>query len=98
LTARARRQARAAKRRHRTAADAASGRCDDLLVSVRRRIAIVAALLALGAAGAAIATAAARYPFGRGTGGCRVFPASSPWHEKIAKLPVSPLSTAYIAA
>ncbi len=62
-----------------------------------RRIAIAAALLALGA-GAVGASATSQYPFGTGTGGCRVFPASSPWHENISKLPVSPLSSAYIAS
>ena len=47
---------------------------------------------------ACAAAAAAQYPFGHGTGGCRVFPASSAWHENISKLPVSPRSSAYIAS
>jgi hypothetical protein len=63
---------------------------------VRRRLAPLAALLLL--AGAGVAVAAAQYPYGSGTGGCRVFPAANPWHEKISKLPVSPLSSAYIAS
>jgi hypothetical protein len=62
----------------------------------RRRIAIAAALLA--GAGAAAAAAASRYPYGTGSGHCRVFPAGSPWHEDISKLPVSPLSDAYVAS
>jgi len=63
----------------------------------RRRIAIAAALLA-GAGGAAIAAAASQYPYGTGTGHCRVFPAGNPWHENISKLPVSPRSDAYVAS
>jgi hypothetical protein len=47
--------------------------------------------------GVASATTAS-YPLGRGTGGCSVFPKSSPWHEKVADLPVSPLSNEYIAS
>jgi len=66
-------------------------------VSLTRRIAIAAALLALGA-GAVGAGAASQYPYGTSTGGCRVFPANNPWHENISKLPVSPLSSAYIAS
>jgi hypothetical protein len=59
-------------------------------------VVLVATALAVGAAGAAFA--AAQYPFGAGTGGCRVFPANSPWHEKISKLAVSPRSSAYVAS
>ncbi|HLW95752.1 MAG TPA: hypothetical protein VKS25_10265, partial [Solirubrobacteraceae bacterium] len=55
-----------------------------------------AALLVLCSATAALA--AAQWPFGAGTGGCRVFPPSSPWHENVSKLPVSPMSAAYIAS
>jgi hypothetical protein len=66
-------------------------------VILRGRVALAAAALALAGAGAATA-AAVSYPFGTGTGGCQVFPASSPWHENISKLPVSPLSSAYIAS
>ena len=58
---------------------------------------ILGAVLALAGLGAA-ADAATQYPFGRGAGGCMVFPASSPWHEDISKLPVSPLSSAYVAS
>ena len=61
-----------------------------------RRALILAGALAL--AGACAAAAAAAYPFGRGTGGCEVFPPSSPWHENVSKLPVSPRSSAYIAS
>ena len=50
--------------------------------------------LALAAAG----LAATQWPFGTGTGGCRVFPASNAWNENISKLPVSPLSGAYVAS
>ena len=50
----------------------------------------------LGAAAAAVA--ASQYPYGRGTGGCPLFPANNPWRENVSKLPVSPLSSAYIAA
>jgi hypothetical protein len=53
--------------------------------------------MALTGAGAATA-ATGSYPFGTGTGGCPVFPASSPWHENVSKLPVSPLSSEYIAS
>jgi hypothetical protein len=48
--------------------------------------------------GAGLAAADASYPFGTGTGGCEVFPASNAWHENISKLPVSPLSNAYITS
>jgi len=66
-------------------------------VRLRTRAALTASALAL--AGAGVATAAtASYPLGTGTGGCPVFPASSPWHENISKLPVSPLSSEYIAS
>ena len=61
----------------------------------RRRVLILGVVLVLAGAGAAVAAAA--YPFGRGTGGCEVFPPSSPWHENISKLPVSPRSGAYIS-
>jgi len=64
---------------------------------MRFRAALAVAVLVLaGAVGAIAATAS--YPFGTGTGGCPVFPASSPWHENISKLPVSPLSSEYIAS
>jgi hypothetical protein len=56
---------------------------------------LAVALLGLGAG---LAAAEASYPYGAGTGGCQVFPASSAWHENISKLPVSPLSNAYIAS
>jgi hypothetical protein len=60
---------------------------------------ILASALALcSAAAASAALAAAQWPFGTGTGGCRVFPASNPWNENISKLPVSPMSNAYIAS
>jgi len=62
----------------------------------RRRVLILGAVLALARAGAPVAAAA--YPYARGTGGCEVFPPSSPWHENISKLPVSPRSSAYIAS
>jgi hypothetical protein len=62
-----------------------------------RRVAIAGSvLLVLGAAAAAVA--ASQYPYGRGTGGCRLFPANNPWRENVSKLPVSPLSSAYIAS
>jgi hypothetical protein len=62
----------------------------------RRRALILAGAVVL--AGACAAAAAVVYPFGRGSGGCEVFPASSPWHENVSKLPLSPLSSAYIAS
>ncbi len=55
---------------------------------------VVVGFAAAGAAG----SAATQYPLGRGTGGCPVFPPGNAWHEKVAKLPVSPRSSAYIAA
>jgi hypothetical protein len=62
-----------------------------------RRVAILGpALLVLGAA--AVAVAASQYPYGRGTGGCPLFPANNPWRENISKLPVSPLSSAYFGS
>jgi hypothetical protein len=66
----------------------------------RISIAAAAAVLALAAAAAAAAAtlAAASYPLGTGTGGCPVFPANNAWHENVSKLPVSPLSSAYIAS
>jgi hypothetical protein len=64
-----------------------------------RRLTILIAVLATALASAAIATASTgQYPYGRGTGGCRVFPESNPWNENISQLPVSPLSSAYIAS
>jgi hypothetical protein len=65
-------------------------------MSPRRRVALIGVTALLAGAGAALA--AAQYPFGTGTGGCEVFPPNSPWHENISKLPVSPLSNAYIAS
>ena len=44
------------------------------------------------------AAAGSTYPLGRGTGGCPVFPASNAWHEKVDNLPISPLSSEYIAS
>src|ERR1039457_4091922 len=62
-----------------------------------RRVAIRGSvLLVIGAA--AVAVAASQYPYGRGTGACPLFPANNPWRENISKLPVSPLSSAYIAS
>jgi hypothetical protein len=64
-----------------------------------RRVLTIGALAVLaGSLAAAAALAAAQYHYGRGTGGCEVFPPTSPWHENVSKLPVSPLSSAYIAA
>ncbi|MGD0980871.1 MAG: hypothetical protein ABR946_05240 [Solirubrobacteraceae bacterium] len=66
---------------------------------LRARIALIAA--GLGAIVCSVGVASATtssYPLGRGTGGCPVFPGSSPWHEKVADLPVSPLSNEYIAS
>jgi hypothetical protein len=64
-----------------------------------RRVLIIGALAVVaGGLAAATALAAAQYPYGRGTGGCEVFPPTSPWHENVSKLPVSPLSSAYIAS
>ena len=63
-----------------------------------RLTALAAATVALVAAASALASSASQYPLGRGTAGCPVFPASSPWHENIANLPVSPLSSQYIDA
>lgn len=60
-----------------------------------RRVAIVGAILLASASG--LAVAATHYPYGRGTGGCPLFPASNPWREKVAALPLSPRSSAYIA-
>ena len=65
-------------------------------MSVHRRFAVVVVAAVLVAAG--VAAAATRPHFGSGTGGCRVFPAGNPWHEVVAKLPVSPRSSAYIAS
>jgi hypothetical protein len=68
---------------------------------MRVRLVLVAAVLVAGVFGAGIAlasSASSSYPLGRGTGGCRVFPGSNPWHEKVANLPVSPLSSQYIAS
>ena len=63
-----------------------------------RRVLIIGAVLALAGAGSAAALAAGQYPFGTTTGGCKVFPADNPWNENISKLPVSPLSGAYVAS
>jgi hypothetical protein len=64
-----------------------------------RRVLVIGALVALaGGLAAAAALATTQYPYGRGTGGCEVFPPTSPWHENVSKLPVSPLSSAYIAS
>ena len=65
--------------------------------ALRHRLAFAAVAVALLGAGAALA-AAASYPFGTGTGGCEVFPPDNAWHENISRLPVSPLSNAYIAS
>jgi hypothetical protein len=66
---------------------------------LRAQLALAAALLIAIACFVAVASAAsASYPLGRGTGGCPVFPSSSPWHEKVADLPLSPLSSEYIAS
>ena len=43
-------------------------------------------------------SAGSEYPLGRGTGDCPVFPESNPWHEKVNNLPISPLSSQYIAS
>jgi hypothetical protein len=66
---------------------------------------LLAAVLVSALAGAAAAIASgtqslsgSQYSLGRGTGGCPVFPASNAWHKKVNKLPLSPLSSAYIAA
>jgi hypothetical protein len=64
----------------------------------RRLIAPAIAVLVLAATASTTAGSPAQYPLGRGTGGCPVFPASSPWHEKISSLPVSPLSAEYVAS
>jgi hypothetical protein len=61
-------------------------------------VALAAATAALVATASTLATSPAQYPLGRGTGGCPVFPASGPWHENIANLPVSPLSSQYVAS
>ncbi|MGD0198552.1 MAG: hypothetical protein ABSC56_11700 [Solirubrobacteraceae bacterium] len=63
-----------------------------------RVIAVAATLAALAGCASAALGSAAQYPLGRGSGGCPVFPANSPWHENITNLPVSPLSTQYVAA
>ena len=60
-----------------------------------RRAAIVAGLLLVAASG--LAAAATQYPYGSGTGGCVLFPKSNPWRENVSKLPLSPLSSTYIA-
>ncbi len=66
---------------------------------MRASIALAASLLvvAFTAAGFAIASPAA-YPLGRGDGRCNVFPPANPWHENVASLPLSPLSSEYIAS
>jgi hypothetical protein len=66
---------------------------------LRARVALVAAGLGAIVCSVGVASATtASYPLGRGTGGCPMFPKSSPWHEKVADLPVSPLSNEYIAS
>ncbi|HEX2703733.1 MAG TPA: hypothetical protein VHM72_09910 [Solirubrobacteraceae bacterium] len=66
---------------------------------MRARVALAAAVLGAIACSVGVAGASgANYPLGRGTGGCPVFPNSSPWHEKVTDLPVSPLSSEYIAS
>jgi hypothetical protein len=62
---------------------------------IRRALIVGAALFACAGG---LAGAAAQYPYGRGTGGCPLFPASNPWRENVSKLPVSPMSSAYIAS
>ncbi len=57
---------------------------------------LLTAVAALAAATSALASS--QYALGRGAGGCPVFPASSPWHENVANLPVSPLSAQYVAS
>ena len=56
------------------------------------------AAVALAAAASALASSPVQDRLGRGTGGCPVFPASSAWHEKVANLPLSPLSSQYVAS
>ena len=59
-------------------------------MNVRLLGAVLAGAL-LVAGGAAVASASAgHHAFGRGTGGCPVFPASNPWHENVSKLPGEP--------
>jgi hypothetical protein len=67
---------------------------------MRTRLALIVALVVAGACsgGIALATTSGGYPLGRGTGGCRVFPADNPWHENVTNLPVDPLSSQYIAS
>jgi hypothetical protein len=67
------------------------------MFALRHRLAFAGLAVALLGAGAALA-AASSYPFGTGTGGCEVFPPDNAWRENISKLPVSPLSNAYIAS
>ena len=64
----------------------------------RRILAGAAAVAGIVLALAGVALAAGQYPFGTGTGGCEVFPPDNAWHENISKLPVSPLSSEYIAS
>ena len=63
-----------------------------------RLTALAAAAVALAAAASALASSPVQGRLGRGTGGCPVFPASSAWHEKVANLPLSPLSSQYVAS
>jgi len=63
-----------------------------------RLTALTAATVALAAAASALASSPVGEHLGRGSGGCPVFPASSPWHENVASLPVSPLSAQYVAS
>jgi len=66
---------------------------------LRARRILFAAVLAAGICASTGALAqGSQYPLGHGTGGCPVFPQSNPWHEKVAKLPLSPLSSEYIAS
>jgi hypothetical protein len=65
---------------------------------LRGVLALSVVAVSAGFAGVAFATEANSYPLGRGTGDCNVFPKSNPWHEKVANLPVSPLSSEYIAS
>ena len=64
----------------------------------RFRITALAVAVTMSAVIAGVAAAASGDHFGRGTGGCPVFPASNPWHENVSNLPVSPLSSEYIAS
>ena len=70
-----------------------------MLAPLRRTAVATGLALAIAcAAVVAVAAGATQYPFGTGTGGCPLFPASNPWRENISTLPVDPRSAAYIAA